>query len=223
MSGEGAKLQHVHALKHLALLGGLHKAVRVSSGEFAEALGVSQQAASATLLELYKAGLIRREITSRKQHITLTDAGAAVLAREHSDLRRVFEPQKALEIEGTVASGLGEGAYYMSQEGYARQFEAHLGHRPVPGTLNLTLAGQELSKLSMLEAGKAIDIAGFTDKNRTFGGAKLFRCELGGVEAGVVVPLRTHHRDTIELISKKHLRRTLKLKDGDRVTVKVFL
>ncbi len=223
MSGEGAKLQHLHALKHLALLGGTKRPVRISSREFAEALGASQQAASAALLDLLKLGFIKREITSRKQHITLTDAGVAALAHEHAELRRIFDPQKTVEIEGMVSSGLGEGAYYMAQEGYARQFEAHLGHRPVPGTLNLKLEGDELSKLQMLEAAKGIDIAGFTDKSRTFGGAKLFRCELGGLDGGVVLPLRTHHRDIMEIIARRQLRRALKLKDGDKVAVKVFV
>ncbi len=223
MGGEGVKLQHLYALKHLALLGGTRKSVRISSREFAVTLGVSQQAASATLLELLKLGLIKRDITSRKQHVTLTDAGVAALAREHADLQRVFEPQKTVELEGAVSAGLGEGAYYMSQEGYARQFERHLGHRPVPGTLNVRMEGEDLAKLQLLEAAKGLDIAGFTDKNRTFGGAKLFRCELGGVEGAVVIPLRTHHRDVMEIISRKHLRRFLKLKDGDFVQVKVFI
>jgi len=223
MGGEGVKLQHLHALKHLALLGGTRKSVRTSSREFAGTLGASQQAASATLLELLKLGLIKRDITSRKQHITLTEAGVAALAREHADLRRVFEPQKTLDLEGAVSAGLGEGAYYMSQEGYARQFERHLGHRPVPGTLNVRLDGEELGKLQLLEAAKGIEIAGFTDKNRTFGGAKLFRCELSGIDGAVVIPLRTHHRDVMEIISRKHLRRSLKLKDGDLVQVKVVV
>ena len=195
----------------------------MSSREFASALGASQQAASATLLELLKLGLIKREITSRKQHITITDAGVAALAREHAELRRIFDPHQVVEIEGAVSSGLGEGAYYMSQEGYAKQFETHLGSRPVPGTLNVKLEGDELSKLQMLEAAKGLEIAGFTDRNRTFGGAKLFRCEIDGIEGGVVMPLRTHHRDIMEIIARKHLRKSLKLKDGDRVRVRVFV
>ena len=223
MSGESVKLQHLHALKHLALLGGTKRPVRVSSGEFAEALGASQQAASAILLDLLKMGLIKREITSRKQHITLTDAGTAALAREHAELRRIFDPHQVIEIEKAVASDLGEGAYYMAQDGYARQFEQHLGSRPVPGTLNLKLDGDELSKLHELEAAKGIEIAGFTDKNRTFGGAKLFRCEIDGTEGGVVMPLRTHHRDIMEIIARKQLRKAMKLKDGDRLRVKVFV
>lgn len=223
MSGEGTKLQHLHALKHLALMGGMSQPVRASSREFADVLGVSQQAASALLLDLYKLGLINREITSRKQHITLTEAGVASLAREHADLRRVFESAQSVDIVGSVSSGLGEGAYYMAQEGYARQFETHLGNRPVPGTLNLKLEAGELAKLQMLDGAKGIEIQGFTDKNRSFGGAKLFRCEIDGIEGGVVIPLRTHHRDILEIISRKHLRRALKLKDHDSVKVRVFL
>jgi riboflavin kinase len=223
VSGEGAKLQHLHALKHLALLGGTKGPVRVSSREFAQALGASQQAASAILLELLKLGLIKREITSRKQHITLTDAGVQALVREHAELRRIFDPHQVVEVDGVVSSGLGEGAYYMAQDGYARQFEAHLGSRPVPGTLNLKVEGDELAKLQMLEAARGIEIAGFTDKSRTFGGAKLFRCEVGGLEGGVVMPLRTHHRDIMEIIARRHLRKALKVKDGDRLRVKVYV
>lgn len=223
MTGEGAKLQHLHALKHLALMGATTQPVKLSSREFAEALGVSQQASSSVLLELYKLGLIRREIGARKQHITLTDAGIGALAREHADLRAIFEGASTIEIVGAVSSGLGEGAYYMSQEGYQRQFEAHLGHSPVPGTLNLKLEGTEAAKMQLLDAGEGFEIAGFVDKSRTFGGAKLFKCDVNGTEAGVVIPLRTHHKDTLELISHKHLRRTLKLKDGDKIRVRVFL
>ena len=223
MSGEGAKLQHLHALKHLAMLGGLQQPVRVSSSELAKELGLSQQAASGVVLELYKAGFIRREISSRKQHITISQTGAGVLAREHAELHAVFEGARAVEFEGQVSSGLGEGAYYMGQDGYQKQFESHLGTRPIAGTLNLKLQGSELAKLQLLTNAEGMEIRGFTDGGRTFGGAKLFRCDIAGVEGGVVIPLRTHHQDILEVISKKHLRRALKLKDGDAVNVKVYL
>lgn len=223
MSGERAKLQHLHALKHLALLGAMRFPVRVSSAEFAEVIGLSQQAASGLLLDLFKAGLIRREISSRKQHITITESGAAALALEHADLHRVFEGAGTVEIRGAVTSGLGEGAYYMGQDGYQSQFEKLLGTRPLAGTLNLRVQGAELAKRQVLENAKGMEVSGFTDGGRTFGGAKLFRCTIEGVEGAVVMPLRTHHRDTLEVISRKHLRRALKLVDGAKVRVRVQL
>lgn len=223
MSGERAKLQQLHALKHLALLGGLRSPVRISSAEFAEVIGLSQQAASALLLDLYRAGLIRREISSRRQHVTITDSGREALAHEHAELRRAFEEAATLEFKGTVASGLGEGAYYMGQDGYQRQFESMLGARQVAGTLNVKLAGSELAKLQVLENAQGMEVEGFTTAGRTFGGAKLFRCDLKGVEGAVIMPLRTHHRDILELISRKHYRRTLKLADGSVVRVRVQL
>lgn len=223
MSGEKAKLQHLHALKHLALLGGLRAPVRVSSAEFAKVIGLSQQAASALLLELYRAGLVSREISSRKQHVTITESGAAALAHENADLHRVFEEASSIEVKGSVASGLGEGAYYMGQDGYQEQFEKLLGSRQVAGTLNVKLAGAEVAKLQVLENAKGMEVAGFTSGGRTFGGAKLFRCQLRGVDGAVIIPLRTHHRDILELISRKHYRRTLKLTDGTKVRVNVQL
>ena len=42
-------------------------------------------------------------------------------------------------LNGTVQSGLGEGAYYMSLRPYTDQFLEILGFSPFPGTLNVQL------------------------------------------------------------------------------------
>jgi riboflavin kinase len=43
------------------------------------------------------------------------------------------------------------------------------------------------------------------------------------MECAVVLPVRSHHIDIIEIICKYHLRRSLGLKDGDQVELIVSL
>jgi len=61
------------------------------------------------------------------------------------------------------------------------------------------------------------------DGGRTFGGAKCFPATVQGVECHVIIPLRTHHTDNVEVVARGHLRSKLGLADGDLVTVDVHL
>jgi riboflavin kinase len=60
----------------------------------------------------------------------------------------------------------------------------------------------------------------FKTKKRTFGFIRGYPVKLNRVDAAIVVPERTIYRkDTIEIISTRDLRKTLKLEDGDEVVV----
>jgi len=212
----------VDTLKHIALLGGADAYVALSSRELGRALGVSQQSASQRILELLEADLIVRDLAVRKQRVRLSPKGVEVLRREHADYRRIFElGEGGLHVHGTVTSGLGEGAFYMKQRGYKEQFRRKLGFEPYEGTLNLRVSGADLSTLDILREEDGILIEGFSDGGRTFGGAKCFLATVNGADACVIVPLRTHHTDNIELIARAHLRSKLGLADGDLVDVQV--
>ena len=50
-----------------------------------------------------------------------------------------FESKQVEFMRGKIASGLGQGQYFISREGYSRQFLQHLGFVPFPGTLNVLL------------------------------------------------------------------------------------
>jgi riboflavin kinase, archaea type len=217
------KPYHVDTLKAIALLGGIKAYVDLSSGELGKLIGVSQQSASQRILELIRDGLVARDLATRRQRIRLTPRGADALRKEYADYQRIFEVKETLSISGTVTSGLGEGAFYMRQKGYKDQFRKKLWFEPYEGTLNLKIRGADLAKLQILQGTSGIEIAGFESGGRTFGGAKCFLATSGRVDCAVIMPIRTHHTDVVEVISKHYLRNALGLKDGDVVELVVTL
>ncbi|MEM1537956.1 MAG: DUF120 domain-containing protein [Candidatus Nezhaarchaeales archaeon] len=55
-------------------------------------------------------------------------------------LQKIFgEGREVLTLEGEVFTGLGEGAFYVTREGYRSQFIEKLDFDPFPGTLNLRI------------------------------------------------------------------------------------
>src|SRR5438128_7056345 len=217
------KPYHVETLKAIALLGGTKEYVNLSSGELGKLVGVSQQSASQRILELIRDGLVARDLATRRQRIRLTPRGGEVLRKEYADYQRVFELKETLTISGTLASGLGEGAFYMRQKGYRDQFRKKLWFEPYEGTLNLKMAGSDLAKMQILQDSPGIEITGFEAGGRTFGGAKCFLATAGHVDCAVIMPIRTHHTDVLEVISKHYLRNALGIKDGDVVELAVSL
>jgi len=217
------KPYYVDTLKHIALRGGLKDFVGLSSRELGQALAVSQQSASQRILELLNDGLIQRDLASRKQRVKISAKGLETLQREYADYLRIFELRDRISITGRTTSGLGEGAFYMRQKGYKDQFKKKLGFEPYEGTLNLKVSGAELSKLMILYGEKGTPIEGFEAAGRTFGGAKVFRARLKGVDCAVILPIRTHHTDVLEVISKEFLRNRLGIADGDPVALDIEL
>lgn len=206
-------------LKQLAKIGGLHDYVYTSSGELAERIGVSQQTASRKILELLDAGLIVRRMGTRKQLIRLSPAGVEVLRREFADYRSLFQSGERVRVRGKVVTGLGEGRYYISREGYRKAFGQLLGFDPFPGTLNVEVEPLDREKVAELKDLDGILIAEFQSEGRTFGAVKCFRAEIGGREGAVIFPLRSHHTNVIEIISPANLRESLSLRDGAEVEV----
>ncbi len=211
------KPYHVETLKGIALLGGSKDFVNLSSRELGKLIGVSQQSASQRILELIREGLVTRDLATRRQRIHLTGKGMDVIRKEYADYQRIFELKETLTISGGVASGLGEGAFYMRQKGYKDQFRKKLWFEPYEGTLNLKIQGGDLAKLEILRESPGIEISGFEAAGRTFGGAKCFLSTVGRLDCAIIMPIRSHHSDVIEVISKHYLRGSLGLKDGDIV------
>lgn len=208
-------------LKLVAAKGGRTEPVRLTSGEVGDAVGVSQQSASQYLLTLTEEGLLTRSLGGRKQGLRVTAAGAQLLRRELAELRRIVEADSALSFRGAVVSGLGEGRYYLSQPGYKRQFEDRLGYSPFPGTLNVKLSPADVPRLSEVKSLAGVRIDGFTDQGRTFGGATCYPSRLSGHDCHLIFPDRTHYSDTAEFIAPVELRKVLKLKDKDPVTMEI--
>ncbi len=131
-----------------------------------------------------------------------------------------------LQFSGRVFSGLSEGAYYVSLQGYSKAFLDSFGFRPFPGTLNLRLSGPVMvDRHRRLNASDGVDVPGFRDGNRSYGGVKCFRALIGGRYPGAVLAIvRTQYdMSVLEVISPLNLRKTLKLGDGDECSVTAYL
>lgn len=211
----------VQYLKKLALMGAVQKPLKVSSTEFKAHVGSSSQTVSRKLKRLEDKRLIERKLVPGGQLIKMTDKGIEILKNEYAEYRQIFSPDpEVFELEGTVLTGLGEGQYYIGIPGYNKQFEEKLNFKPFPGTLNLQLDGENASRRERLSEVFAMQINGFNDGERTYGGGKCYRVTVCGKKAALIVPDRTHYpSELIEIISPVKLRETLCLKDGDRVNI----
>ena len=155
--------------------------------------------------------------------VKLTPKGRDFLSGILRDLLRYFNIA-SIRLVGRVVSGLGEGAFYISLEGYKRAIEERLGFTPFPGTLNIKLDPQYMPYRRYLDGLPGVVIPGFSNGLRTYGAVKAFRARVNGVEGAVVMPERTHHpTDVIEVVAPVKLRDALGLRDGDVVEVEVLL
>ena len=211
------------ALRKLALLGAVDDYIAVSSRELGSTLEMSQQSASKRIMELLDEKYIVRDLGARRQRIKITPKGVEELKKEYNEYRRIFELSDHVTVHGAVTSGMGEGGYYICQEGYMRQFESLLGFTPFQGTLNVTLDPEDVSKLDVVRSTSGVLVEGFTHDGRSFGNVIAYKAKIRNIDCAIVVPERSHYVDTIEIICQFHLRRTLSLEDGDHVDVRITL
>ena len=219
------KIQHILTLAELLSKGAKYNFVQITTSSLGKNIKKSQQSASKHILELENGGFIDRLMTGRQLSVKITQKGYSELVKLHSVLGSSLDSFPShLKLSGSVISGLGEGAYYMSLNGYTKQFKVKIGYVPFPGTLNIKLnqlqATQIIQQLDDLES---VIIDPFSDGKRTYGWVKCFRATLNNsIKCELIRLERTHHNNSIiELISKNNLRKTSKLKTGSKVTIKI--
>ncbi|MCS7121915.1 MAG: winged helix-turn-helix domain-containing protein/riboflavin kinase [Archaeoglobaceae archaeon] len=214
----------LEVLKVLAMMNATKKAVKISAKELAEKINQSFQTAARKLKELEEKGLIERILTKDGQFVVVTEKGVQILYKEYLDYKKIFEDFSSVKLCGKVFSGFGEGRYYVSLEGYRKQFIEKLGFDPYPGTLNLKVLKEHMLLKKKLDEGESIIVEGFKTAERSFGDVKVFKCKIRNIDCAVVIPKRTHYpSDVVEVISAYKLRDVLNLKDGDIVELEVFL
>jgi len=218
------------SLRKLALLGAIEQPTKLSSGHFADVIKSSVQTAARRLQTLEREGLVHRKITPDGQWILLTQKGIELLKQECYEYQELFfTPKIEIEIAGRVTTGLSEGCYYMTLEGYKKQFETKLGFIPFPGTMNLSLDLLCIVARKKLDGRKGIEIESFKSETRSFGGAKCFHCKIlddraDGIKSAVIIPDRKHYPDDVlEIISPVYLRGALNLKNGDEIKTRVLI
>ena len=213
----------LQTLIRLAELGANEKTIKASTVDLAESLRLSQQSVSRHLIDLEQLDMVKRQPSVSGMEITITPNGVKQLQREYLKLKAVFEGRpKELAINGAVFTGLGEGAYYVSQPSYKRQFERILGFIPYPGTLNIRLSPQEVSKRKELETYPSRVVRGFDRRNRSFGEVVCYPATIDGINCAIIFIRRTHYDESVlEVIAPVHIRSMLNLKEDSEVKILV--
>ncbi len=201
--------------------------LKITSIEFGKLLNVSQQTASRRINELEELNWIKREIEGKSQHIIITEEGINILFKMYENLKDILEK---ILIVGEVSEGIGEGGYYVAIKGYYEQFKSKLGFEPYKGTLNLRLNDVDLKILKELIGQiKRIMIDGFEDQDREYGPVYCYDVYISPlferskkIRAAILDIQRTHHKENIiEILAKDYLRDFLKLKNGDKLVIKL--
>lgn len=219
--------QHLYMLLKLAEMGAYRRIAKISTEYLARKLGISQQTASRYLIELERRGWIQRNITPEGSLIKIEEQGNIELQKLYSNLKFLIEKSypPSVTLEGTVFTGLGEGAYYISKEHYRKQFAEKLGFDPYPGTLNLKISTDYDIKTRMeIEAYPAIEIKGFKNEDRTFGLVRCYPAIIDNkIKGAIITALRSHYDfSVLEIIAPACLRKQLNLKDGYKVKVEIL-
>jgi riboflavin kinase len=211
----------LQTLIRLAELGAKGRTIKVSTVDLASSLNLAQQSVSRHLIELEQLGFVRRQASVSGIELTITPNGIEELRQTYLKLKAVFEERpKEFTIRGTIFTGLGEGAYYVSQPSYKRQFEQVLGLGPYPGTLNIRLSPQEVSKRKELETYPGKVVRGFDRRNRSFGEVVCYPATIDGINCAIVLIRRTHYDESVlEVIAPVHIRSALNLKEGSSVEI----
>jgi len=116
----------------------------------------------------------------------------------------------SMKISGKVISGLGEGRAYMKK--YKKNLEKALRMKLYPGTLNIaTTKSYNFHKPIAVPA-----------PAKNLFPVKCVKAKINKkIKGAIVMPIKTRHKNVIEIIAPVNLRKALKLKDGDMVEVEV--
>ena len=219
------KIQHLLTLSFLLTKGAKHNYVTITTSSLGKNIKKSQQAASKHLLELEQNLFIERIVSGRNISVKITSKGFSEMVKLSAILQKSLDSSPShVILKGTLVSGMGEGAYYMGLKGYTKQFKPKIGYIPFPGTLNVKL-DQKIHQeaIKQFEILEGIKIKSFSDGKRTYGWVKCFPAKLNNsINCELIILERTHHdASIIELISKVCIRKTGKLKDGSKVSIKI--
>jgi riboflavin kinase len=209
-------------LYELFKLGASNQEVKISTTDLATILDVSQQSASRHLQQLEAMGQIKRRKGSGGSLISITRNGIESLEDVYIKLKKEFEEGiKELSFKGVVFSGMLQGKYYITQQGYLDQIKEKLGFVPYPGTLNVKLIGDYMESRRVLEGWPSIVLIGFQSEDRAFGGARCYSLKVNSeVQGALIVADRTgYDLSVMEVISPVNLRKKYNLKDGDVVSL----
>jgi riboflavin kinase len=223
------KLQHIVTMTELLLRGAQHNFIEVTTTDLGKDIKRSQQAASRHLLDLETAGYIERLKKGQKFRIKITGRGYSEVESLFSILKAAMESAPfTIDFEGTVVPGMGEGSYYMSLDGYRKQFKERLGYEPYPGTLNVKLVDQIfMNARREIDKYNSVFIDGFSDNTRTYGWVKCYIANInnGAINNAAVLILERSHYDEsmLEVIAPVSFKESAGIRNGDKISIKVHI
>ena len=124
----------------------------------------------------------------------------------------------SITFKGIVTTGEGKGKKYLALPWVTQQIEEKLGLTPFLGTLNLKLTKECAKQKKLLAKAKSVTIR----PAEGYCVGLLINALTEGLECAVVVPqVEGYPENLLEIIASVNLRDSLKLEDGDTVTVSV--
>lgn len=219
------KSEYVITLAKLLLKGAKDNFIEFTSTDIGIEINKSQQAASKVILELQELKYVERVKKGHGYLIRVTDEGFSTVKRMSEFLYMALNSSPGnVHFSGTLVSGMGEGKYYMSLEGYRKQFEKKIGYIPFPGTLNIRIVDAlSLENREKIESFRYYFVDGFSDSKRTYGWVKCYPVIINGnekIRSDLLILERTHHdNNMLEIIAPVNIKKVLNLKNGDNVKV----
>ena len=183
------RTHHILSIAHLLSIGAGSDFVHTSTASLGDAIGRSQQSASAYLTELESIGYTKRSVRGGKTYVMVTKKGVLKIKQVSAALSKVLDSKNAtgMLLSGKISSGVREGAYYMSLKKYVIQFKEKIGYVPYPGTLNISLDERSSTNMLNMLSNRKPDavIDGFSDGKRTYGWVKCYKCAIEGKNASL--------------------------------------
>jgi len=125
-----------------------------------------------------------------------------------------------MRITGKIVKGVGESASFLAIPWVNRQMEEKLRFQPYGGTLNIAVDDPEIQRVLKAHQTDRLcsEAAGFCD-------ALIFRGTIEDkYQCGIVLPLVPNYDECLlEILAPVYLKKSLGLKDGDIITLELYL
>ncbi len=196
--------------------------IEINTSELAARLKISQQSVSRYLIMLERDEYIVRRRIARGEEVTMTEKAFDELRDQMNTIHYILSSSKEVTVEGTLFTGLGEGSYYISRDGYVNKIKEYLNFYPFPGTMNLRFTDDYSSFSGIINNVPGFEVEPFEQDGRKFGAIKLLKATMFDTKVGIVLPERTHYDKVLEIISPDNLRNKHGLKDGDKIKITIL-
>jgi CTP-dependent riboflavin kinase len=132
-----------------------------------------------------------------------------------------------VKLRGVIFSDLGEAKLFMRLDWVKRAIQERVGFLPYPGTLNLLLESDK-DQLLWYQAKTSLEGIEIPPADSSFCAARLYRAEIENpripgaerLRAAVIVPeVEGYPRNKIEVVAPVPVKETLRVHDGDPLTV----